>query len=438
MRQGAVGLVQAALLVAAAVMFIRWLRLCYRNTDVIAPGLRRYGHGWAIGAWFVPFLNLWRPKQIVNDIWRAGEPSGSPHAAELPVLLNLWWAGWIVANVLGQIAGRLAFSQETLDELRTVDALYIASDAFDAIVAVLAILVVRRITRRLEDRGALAEDAPAGWAPPQAPAQSSCRVVAAGARATRSRRLTRRRFRGREAGSTGPGASLTRPVRYPSDDLTEAERARLAPHVTDLDGPVFALVNLPETVKGALFARYSRYPGTLRRLFLEEFADSLPEGGAWDGSEGERAAQLYERIFVGYGDDSVAQLGGAHVACEWVSNVHDEGAPAAAAGRVPGAVHALHRLRRADARRRLPLLPRRRARAASTRPRWTRCSTRTRRRCRACAHGSTRRTRARTASRRRRAPARSTRRRSTCCAGCSPRRRCRTWASTRPASPTSS
>jgi thymidylate synthase ThyX len=113
-------------------------------------------------------------------------------------------------------------------------------------------------------------------------------------------------------------------VRYPSDDLTDAERARLAPHVTDLDGPVFALVNLPETVKGALFARYSRYPGTLRRLFLDEFADSLPPaaGAGWDtAGEGRRAAALYERIFVGYGDDSVAQLGGAHVACEWVSNI---------------------------------------------------------------------------------------------------------------------
>jgi thymidylate synthase ThyX len=111
-------------------------------------------------------------------------------------------------------------------------------------------------------------------------------------------------------------------VRYPSDDLTAAERDRLAPHVTDLDGPVFALVNLPETVKGALFARYSRYPGTLRRLFLDEFADSLPEAGApWDGDEGRRAAELYERIFVGFGDDSVAQLGGVHIACEWVSNV---------------------------------------------------------------------------------------------------------------------
>ena len=109
---------------------------------------------------------------------------------------------------------------------------------------------------------------------------------------------------------------------YPSDALTPAERDRLAPHFTDLDGPVFALVNLPETVKGALFARYSRYPGTLRRLFLEEFADSLPATGAsYDNDEGRRAAELYERIFVGYGDDSVAQLGGAHVACEWTSNI---------------------------------------------------------------------------------------------------------------------
>jgi thymidylate synthase ThyX len=110
-------------------------------------------------------------------------------------------------------------------------------------------------------------------------------------------------------------------VRYPSDPLTPSERARLAPHVTDLDGPVFALVNLPETVKGALFARYSRYPGTLRRLFLDEFADSLPPVTTDVTGEGRRAAELYERIFVGYGDDSVAQLGGAHVACEWVSNI---------------------------------------------------------------------------------------------------------------------
>jgi thymidylate synthase ThyX len=110
-------------------------------------------------------------------------------------------------------------------------------------------------------------------------------------------------------------------VTFPVETFTDEERERLAPHFTNLDRPVFGLVNLPETVKGALFARYSRYPGTLRRLFLDEFADSVPDVPPIEGAEGQRAAELYERIFIGYGDDSVAQLGGAHIACEWTSNL---------------------------------------------------------------------------------------------------------------------
>ena len=118
------------------------------------------------------------------------------------------------------------------------------------------------------------------------------------------------------------GRGYDAPVRYPVESFTAEERALLAPHFTNLDRPVFALVNLPETVKGALFARYSRYSGTVRRLFLDEFAADIPAGGRpFDGDEGKRAADLYERIFIGYGDDSIAQVGGAHLACEWVSNV---------------------------------------------------------------------------------------------------------------------
>jgi thymidylate synthase ThyX len=123
-------------------------------------------------------------------------------------------------------------------------------------------------------------------------------------------------------GSARRGRGYDAPVRYPVESFTAEERALLAPHFTNLDRPVFALVNLPETVKGALFARYSRYSGTVRRLYLEEFAgDAAPGARPFDGSEGERAAGLYERVFLGYGDDSIAQVGGAHVACEWVSNI---------------------------------------------------------------------------------------------------------------------
>jgi thymidylate synthase ThyX len=111
-------------------------------------------------------------------------------------------------------------------------------------------------------------------------------------------------------------------VDYPVEQFSPEERALLGPHFTNLDRPVFALVNLPETVKGALFARYSRYSGTVRRLYLEEFAADAPASGRpFDEEEGARAAQLYERVFVGFGDDSIAQVGGAHIACEWVSNI---------------------------------------------------------------------------------------------------------------------
>jgi hypothetical protein len=54
------------------------------------------------------------------------------------------------------------------------------------------------------------------------------------------------------------------------ESFTEPELAELRPYFTNLEGPVFALVNLPEVVKGALFARYSRSPKSLRRLFLDE------------------------------------------------------------------------------------------------------------------------------------------------------------------------
>ena len=112
-----------------------------------------------------------------------------------------------------------------------------------------------------------------------------------------------------------------------TEAFTPDERDRLAPYFTNLDTNVFALTNLPETVKGALFARYSRSAKSLRRLFLDEFAEKVAANGpvaqtpSAAGAAIERAERLYARVFSEYGDDSVAQLGGAHIACEYVSNV---------------------------------------------------------------------------------------------------------------------
>ena len=111
---------------------------------------------------------------------------------------------------------------------------------------------------------------------------------------------------------------------YVPEEFTQAESDILRRYFTNLDQPVFALVNLPEVVKGALFARYSRSPRSLRRLFLDEFVNDLEIAGdiANDATVGvDRAESLYEKVFVEYGDDSVAQLGGVHLACEQASNI---------------------------------------------------------------------------------------------------------------------
>jgi thymidylate synthase ThyX len=111
---------------------------------------------------------------------------------------------------------------------------------------------------------------------------------------------------------------------YVPESFTSVESDVLRRYFTNLDGPVFALVNLPEVVKGALFARYSRSPKSLRRLFLDEFVGDLDVSGdqSIDATIGlDRAEQLYERVFFDYGDDSVAQLGGVHLACEQASNL---------------------------------------------------------------------------------------------------------------------
>src|SRR6266568_7938011 len=129
----------------------------------------------------------------------------------------------------------------------------------------------------------------------------------------------------RSAPPPAAGRNLQSPMpKYVAEEFTAPEADVLRRYFTNLDQPVFALVNLPEVVKGALFARYSRTHKSLRRLFIDEFVGELDTSGdsTIDATVGlKRAEELYQRVFFEYGDDSVAQLGGVHLACEQASNL---------------------------------------------------------------------------------------------------------------------
>ncbi|HLC79516.1 MAG TPA: FAD-dependent thymidylate synthase [archaeon] len=116
------------------------------------------------------------------------------------------------------------------------------------------------------------------------------------------------------------------------ENFSKEEREILSPFCSNLDSDIFVLTNLPEVVKGALFSRYSRSAKSIKRLLLEEFILDEKSGfkqivsfgrGTGDSQiiATQKAEEFYDRVLVGYGDDSVAELGGAHIACERVSNI---------------------------------------------------------------------------------------------------------------------
>ena len=119
-------------------------------------------------------------------------------------------------------------------------------------------------------------------------------------------------------------------MEHSPDQWTPEEAVMLTPFVTNIDQPVFGLRNLPEVVKGALFSRYSRSDKSLRRVLLDEFMQvedahfarlTGHQTGAAQLVAVQQAEAFYDRVLLGYGDDSVAELGGAHIACEHISNI---------------------------------------------------------------------------------------------------------------------
>jgi hypothetical protein len=146
-RQAIVAVLQMLALVAGAITFILWLYRAYQNTDKVAPGVRRHGLGWAIGGWFVPILAAWRPKEIINDVWRAGGGPTGP-----PPLLAVWWGFWLLSNFVSNIVARIGLNGDTTEDIRNGSLAYVFSDALDVVAAILAIVVAVKLTERLDER----------------------------------------------------------------------------------------------------------------------------------------------------------------------------------------------------------------------------------------------------------------------------------------------
>lgn len=153
-----IGTVRLALVVLTGILFIWWFSRAYRNLASLGVYGLRYARGWAIGAWFVPILNLFRPKQIADDIWRASNPELPPEAGALwqagtvTPWVHAWWAAGLISGALNRFAISSLDGISDLDDAGRGAQALLVSDVVGAIFTLLAIVVVFRMSHRQTKR----------------------------------------------------------------------------------------------------------------------------------------------------------------------------------------------------------------------------------------------------------------------------------------------
>jgi hypothetical protein len=156
-----VALLHSVIFIATAVAFLMWMHRAYRNLPALGAVGLDTTPGWAAGYFFIPFVNVFKPFQVVREIWHKSTPVweargsfGSDFNAppSTPALVGWWWALWIIANVAGRLSDRVVTNAGTIEDMSMAAWVSIASDALFVVAALLAILVVKRIDDMQEER----------------------------------------------------------------------------------------------------------------------------------------------------------------------------------------------------------------------------------------------------------------------------------------------
>lgn len=156
---------------ATAIVFIVWFHRVRTNAGVLAPDLLSRGPGWSIGAWFIPIANLWIPRGIAVEVWRASRPmpyADDTHEPHRPV--NLWWTGFVVSWFALRAADRRYAGAEDPDAIVSAANLLVGAGVIDIVAAALTIHFVHRLTTmqraRAAERTAAFRPQPSAFATP--------------------------------------------------------------------------------------------------------------------------------------------------------------------------------------------------------------------------------------------------------------------------------
>lgn len=170
-----VGLVQILIYFSTVVAFCVWLYRVHKNLIPLGHPKHSLQHsaGWAVGSFFVPFVNLVVPYRALKEVWVKSDPSVTAdnfvpsYEPSPPTIFPAWWTFWLFSNFANNIALRLHLRAETIPAVTAATYFDLLGDILSVPAAIFAIAVVRSIDRRQEERSR--QVYPHGNVPPPPP-----------------------------------------------------------------------------------------------------------------------------------------------------------------------------------------------------------------------------------------------------------------------------
>ncbi len=144
-REQIIGLFQVALFLFTAVIFGCWIVRANKNVRALGADGLRITPGWAVGYFFVPVSNLWRPYQAMRDLWQASHHPTSWATTAATSILPVWWTLWILSGFLGQMSFRASMAAKGLEDLQAVTYVQIVSLVVDIPLCLVAKALVTQI-----------------------------------------------------------------------------------------------------------------------------------------------------------------------------------------------------------------------------------------------------------------------------------------------------
>jgi len=166
-RQQLIGILRVLVNLGTIVAFLVWFRRTHQNLPALGVRGLKYSPGWAVGGFFVPFLNLVRPLQVMREVWHGSDPAGlerdeAPNGRAArdqlgtPSLVVGWWSLFLITGFLGNTTARMAFAPDkSIEQLQVLSGLLVLSDLLEVPSVLVTLRLVGRITRWQTERADL-------------------------------------------------------------------------------------------------------------------------------------------------------------------------------------------------------------------------------------------------------------------------------------------